>query len=74
MNGAQSQIPAFMINIHRVASKADAGAYVSRLFGAGPMMEMLVAQSAERADDGIMVPDWVFPYVINDAHNGSASA
>ncbi|ASK89200.1 DUF885 domain-containing protein [Sphingorhabdus sp. SMR4y] len=69
MNGAQSQIPAFMINIHRVDSKADAGAYVSRLFGAGPLMESLVAQSAERADDGIMVPDWVFPYVISDARN-----
>lgn len=69
MNGAQSQIPAFMINIHRVANKADAGAYVSRLFGAGPLIESLVAQSAERADDGIMVPDWVFPYVISDTRN-----
>jgi uncharacterized protein (DUF885 family) len=69
MNGAQSQIPAFMINIHRVANKADAGAYVSRLFGAGPLIETLVAQSAERADDGIMVPDWVFPYVISDTRN-----
>lgn len=69
MNGAQSQVPAFMINIHRVANKADAGAYVSRLFGAGPLIETLVAQSAERADDGIMVPDWVFPYVISDTRN-----
>lgn len=69
MNGAQSQVPAFMINIHRVANKADAGAYVSRLFGAGPLIEKLVAQSAERADDGIMVPDWVFPYVISDTRN-----
>ncbi|MEO9599280.1 DUF885 domain-containing protein [Parasphingorhabdus sp.] len=69
MNGAQSWIPAFMINIHRVANKADAGGYVSRLYGAGPLVESLVAQSAERADDGIMVPDWVFPYVINDAKN-----
>ncbi|MGB5484433.1 DUF885 domain-containing protein [Parasphingorhabdus sp.] len=69
MNGAQSQIPAFMINIHRVASKADADAYVSRLAGAGPLIESLVVQSAERADDGIIVPDWVFPYVIADAKN-----
>lgn len=69
MNGAQSQIPAFMINIHRVANKADAEAYVSRLGGAGDLIEALVVQSAERADDGIIVPDWVFPYVINDAKN-----
>jgi len=69
MNGAQSQIPAFLINIHRVASKADAEAYVSRLDGAGPLIDMLVAQAAERADDGIIVPNWVFPYVIADAKN-----
>ncbi|GAB5482374.1 MAG: DUF885 domain-containing protein [Parasphingorhabdus sp.] len=69
MNGAQSQIPAFMINIHRVSNKADAEAYVSRLSNSGPYIEALVAQSAERANDGIIVPDWVFPYVINDAKN-----
>ena len=69
MNGAQSQIPAFLINIHRVANKADAEAYVSRLTGVGPLIESMVVQSAERADDGIIVPDWVFPYVIADAKN-----
>jgi len=69
MNGAQSQIPAFLINIHRVSNKADAEAYVSRLDGAGPLIEALVVQSAERAADGIIVPDWVFPYVIADAKN-----
>lgn len=69
MNGAQSQVPAFLINIHRVANKTDAQAYVSRLEGAGPMIGSLVAQSAERAADGIIVPDWVFPYVIADAKN-----
>ena len=69
MNGAQSQIPAFLINIHRVANKADAEAYVSRLNAAGPLIATLVAQAAERADDGIIVPDWVFPYVIADAKN-----
>ncbi|MEW4468615.1 DUF885 domain-containing protein [Parasphingorhabdus sp. JC815] len=69
MNGAQSFFPAFMINIHRVASKADAEAYVSRLNASGRFFDVLVAQSAKRADDGIIVPDWVFPYVINDAKN-----
>ncbi|HEY9091432.1 DUF885 domain-containing protein [Parasphingorhabdus sp.] len=69
MNGAQSQLPAFMINIHRVVTKADAEAYVSRLAASGPFLDVLIAQSAERADDGIMVPDWVFPYVISDAKN-----
>lgn len=69
MNGAQSQIPAFMINIHRVTNKADAEAYVSRLNASGQFFESLITQSAERANDGIIVPDWVFPYVISDAKN-----
>ncbi len=69
MNGAQSQIPALMINIHRVSNKSDAQAYVSRLEKVGPFFDSLIAQSKERADNGVMVPDWVFPYVINDATN-----
>ncbi|MEO0441370.1 MAG: DUF885 domain-containing protein [Pseudomonadota bacterium] len=69
MRGAQSQFPAFMINIHRVTNKEEAEAYVSRLLAVGPLMDTLIAQAAERANDGIMVPDWVFPYVISDAKN-----
>ena len=38
MNGAQSQIPAFLINIHRIDNKSDARAYVNRLYGIGPAM------------------------------------
>ncbi|MEO1046437.1 MAG: DUF885 domain-containing protein [Pseudomonadota bacterium] len=74
MNGAQAQLPAFLINIHRVASKADAEAYISRVQGIGPLFEELVAMSAERADKGVMVPDWVFPYVISDARNVTTGA
>ena len=36
MNGAQSQIPAFLINIHRIDTKSDARAYINRLYGIGP--------------------------------------
>jgi uncharacterized protein (DUF885 family) len=69
MNGAQSQLPAFLINIHRVDTKSDARAYVSRLYGLGPGMMQAIAQAKVRAAQGIMPPKWVFPYVINDARN-----
>jgi uncharacterized protein (DUF885 family) len=69
MNGAQSQIPAFLINIHRIDSKADARAYISRLYGIGPAMADAVAQAKARAAKGIMPPKWVYPYVINDSKN-----
>ena len=69
MNGAQSQLPAFLINIHRVTDLATAEAYVSRLRGIDEVMAQLVAQAKERQALGVMPPDWVFPYVISDSKN-----
>jgi uncharacterized protein (DUF885 family) len=69
MNGAQSQMPAFLINIHRVASVAEAEAYVSRIRELGPILDALSAQSAERAAKGYAPPKWVYPYVISDIGN-----
>ncbi len=69
MNGAQSQLPAFLINIHRVTDVSDARAYISRIEGIGPGISELVSQSRERAGNGVMPPDWVYPYVISDVEN-----
>ncbi len=65
-SGAHTSMPAFLINIHRVSTIADAEAYVSRIEGIGPQLDALVAQARERADNGVMPPDWVYPYVIAD--------
>ena len=69
MRGAQSQLPAFLINIHRIGSEEDAVAYISRLekFGAG--LDTLTSRSREQAEAGVMPPDWVYPYVISDIEN-----
>ncbi len=64
--GAHTNIPAFLINIHRVSNLADAEAYVSRIEGIGPQLDALIAEARERADAGVMPPDWVYPYVIAD--------
>jgi len=69
MNGAQSQIPAFLINIHRIDTKSDARAYVNRLYGIGPAMTEAVGQAKTGAAKGIMPPKWVYPYVIADSRN-----
>lgn len=69
MNGAQSQLPAFLINIHRIDTQDDAFAYVSRISGLGKALDTLTAQSRSQADKGIMPPDWVYPYVISDIEN-----
>jgi uncharacterized protein (DUF885 family) len=64
--GAHTNIPAFLINIHRVSTLTDAEAYVSRIEGIGPQLDALTAEARERADAGVMPPDWVYPYVIAD--------
>lgn len=69
MNGSQSQLPAFLINIHRVANIAEAEAYIARIRGLGPVLDALSAQSADRAAHGIQPPKWVYPYVISDIEN-----
>ena len=69
MNGAQSQIPAFLINIHRIDTKSDARAYINRLYGIGPSLTEAVEQAKARAAKGIAPPKWVYPYVINDSRN-----
>lgn len=69
MNGAQSSIPAFLINIHRITSKLDAENYIKRLEGIEPLMASLIRESRARARLGIVPPKWVFPYVISDAQN-----
>lgn len=69
MNGAQSQMPAFLINIHRVADVPEAEAYIARIRGLGPILDALSAQSAERAAKGIQPPKWVYAYLISDIGN-----
>ena len=64
--GAHTSIPAFLINIHRVSTAGHAQAYVSRIGAIGATMDALIAESKERADAGVMPPDWVYPYVIAD--------
>ena len=69
MNGAQADIPAFLINIHKVDSEADARAYISRLQQTGRYIDQAVAESIEREKAGILPPRWVFPQVIEQSRN-----
>lgn len=69
MNGLQSQVPAFLINTHRVDSVSDAEAYVARLNGVPKRFDEALAwlETAERR--GVMAPKFVYPYVASDARN-----
>ncbi|MEO0871759.1 MAG: DUF885 domain-containing protein, partial [Pseudomonadota bacterium] len=66
MGGAHTGLPAFLINIHRVSEPAHINAYIERIRALGPQLDALRVESAQRAEAGIMPPDWVYPYLIND--------
>lgn len=74
MNGAQSDLPSFLINIHQVGNRAEADAYVERLRGSARLIDDAIAQAKRSQALGIVPPKWVFPYVLSDARNVIAGA
>jgi uncharacterized protein (DUF885 family) len=69
MNGAQSDGPAFLINIHRITNVADAEAYVARLREMARYLDQSMEEAREGQALGVLPPKWVFPYVIADSKN-----
>lgn len=69
MFGAQSRIPAFLINQHKVTTFDDANAYISRLEGLKGYLGGIVNNTREAGENGILPPRFVFDYVISDAEN-----
>ena len=69
MNGVQSGIPSFLINIHRIGNKAEAEAYISRLNGIGTVLDQAIVSAQESEKKGVVPPRWTFPYVLSDIAN-----
>ena len=69
MEGTHSSIPAFLINIHTVANKKEAEAYISRLSGISTLFDQLLVNLKIREEKNIIPPKFVFPYVISDCKN-----
>ena len=69
MRGQQSSLPAFLINTHAVQNADHAASYIERIDGLGPTLDTLRERSAEGAANGVMPPDWVYPYVLSDIRN-----
>ncbi|MEM6410673.1 MAG: DUF885 family protein, partial [Pseudomonadota bacterium] len=69
MRGAHSWVPAFLINQHRIDTKADAEAYISRLNGIPVFLGTNIQRSEELAADGVMPPKFVYEYTIEASSN-----
>ncbi|MDB2364130.1 DUF885 family protein [Flavobacteriales bacterium] len=69
MHGAQSELPSFMINNHKIDSLSDAKAYISRINGIEVYFEQLLEKLDIRSNNGISVPLFSYDYMINDCDN-----
>src|SRR4051794_22239064 len=69
MYGVHSEVPTFLINIHKVDNEKDARAYIARLNGIGKLIDQLLANLKEREEHGVIPPKFVFPLVLEACEN-----
>lgn len=67
LNGFQNLLPTFLINFHRVESRADMEAYVSRLRASGRAFDQLLAQAEAGAQRGTHIPAFALQGVIEQS-------
>jgi len=68
MRGVHTQMPTFMINIHKIDSVKDAEAYVARLRGFPKLFDQSLANLKVRKEKGVVAPRFVFPLVLDACH------
>ena len=69
MFGYHSRLPAFMINMHRIDSVADAKAYINRLQALPAAFEQVIEGMKVREQNGVLPPAFVFERVLDDSKN-----
>lgn len=69
MHGYHAELPAFLINMHRIDSIPDARAYISRLVGLEKAMVNIIEQLQLREQNGIIPPKFVFDRTLDASRN-----
>ncbi|MCW3124905.1 MAG: hypothetical protein JWO03_563 [Bacteroidetes bacterium] len=66
MGGEHNDIPAFLVNVHKVDNLSDAQAYIGRLKKLDAVFDQVLVQLKRREDLGVIPPKFTFQYVTND--------
>ncbi len=69
MGGVHNDLPAFLINIHRVDSVTDAEAYLSRLKKLDKVFDQTIENLKKSEAIGVIPPHFTFKYVADDLNN-----
>jgi len=67
MQGAQSFLPTFLINFHKVETEADYLAYIARLQEARRALGQMLELARRNADDGYRMPRFAYDGVLKEA-------
>jgi len=67
MNGAQSQLPTFLINIHEVDDAEDMTAYIARIKAVGPYMRTALNNAKRTSALGVTTPGFALDGVIEQS-------
>ena len=74
MYAVHTSTASLLINQHRIDDVSDAEAYIARLNALPAHFDQVIENLKERAEAGVIVPKFVFPYVISDGNNLIAGA
>lgn len=66
MGGVHNDLPAFLINVHRIDSVTDAEAYISRLKKIDKVFEQTIENLKKSEALGVIPPHFTFKYVTDD--------
>jgi len=66
LNGRHNQMPALLVNLHRIASAEDARAYIQRLEGISASVDQIIANSREGLEKGILAPKFSLVRMLPD--------
>ncbi|TQV86099.1 DUF885 domain-containing protein [Exilibacterium tricleocarpae] len=69
MFGIHTTAPSLLINQHHIDNRQDAEAYITRLAGIAVLFDQLIDGLRARAEKGIVMPKFVFPYAIEASNN-----
>lgn len=69
MFGWHTNIPSFLINIHRITSLEDAEAYIARLSGIEELIDEVIVNLKRRQEAGIMPPQFAYPLILQASRN-----
>src|SRR5437762_416090 len=68
MRGVHTQIPTFLINVHKVDNEKDARAYIARLNAIPKLFDQVIVNLRTCEGKGVVAPKFVFPLVLEACH------